>query len=199
MSKKQKPVTPNIRIERIKKLMEEQDVNNLDLASKVGVTDVTISRWLNYYNEPTPENLKRIADALNTTTDYLNGYPGAYKSKADKEQEDNEYFLVFGEELAFDDPEEESRIKNQRRRRIVRNGFFLREIGYSYRENPGKDFGPPFCTLQDQHGKEYDFSYEEFEQLMLQIKDAVDFACFKKQKTVRDCGGMQSIDPLERR
>lgn len=199
MPKQQKAANPNIKIERIKELMKEQDINNIDLASKVGVTDVTISRWLNYNNDPSPDNLKRIADALNTTTEYLNGYPGAYKSKADKDQADNDFFLMFGDELAFDDPEEESRIKNQRRRRIVRNGFFLREIGYSYRENPGKDFGPPFCTLQDQHGQEYEFTYEEFHQLLSQIKDAVDYACFKKQKTVRDCGGMKPIDPLERR
>lgn len=199
MPKPPKSDSPNIRIERIKELMKEQNISNIVLAKNVGVDKTAVSRWLNYKNDPTPDNLKRIADALNTTTDYLNGYRGAYKSKTAQERADKEYALMFGEELDVFDSDEESRTRNRKRRRTIRNGFFLREIGYSYRENPSNEFGDPFCTLKDQQGQEYDFSYEEFRQLLAQIKDNVDYACFKKRHTIRDCDCVNPNDPIERR
>ena len=44
-----------------------------DLAEKVGVTEVTISRYANGTREPRHTNLTKIAHVLNTTTDYLAG------------------------------------------------------------------------------------------------------------------------------
>ena len=171
--------------------MTEQGVKNTHLAAEIGVDKVTVSRWLNYHSNPSAENIQRIAEALNTTVGYLNGLRGAYKTKADQEAADADFVSMFGEELLADDPDEEARIKNRRQRRTVRNGFFLREAGYSYRENPAMDCSPIFCTLKDSQGSEYDFTHEEFQQLMTQIKDMVDFACFKNRNVVRDCGGIR--------
>ena len=141
-------------------------------------------------------DLERVAVALNTTTDYLRGIPGGHKSRADKEAADADYQIMFGDELCAEDPT----IGEEKQRRTIRNRFFTADLGYSYHEAPSglSDFGGTFCTLKDQSGQEYSFSFDEFQQLMTQIKDMVDFACFTNRNVVRDCGGIRP-EPQERR
>lgn len=50
---------------RLKKMSQK------DLAEKLRVTEVTVSRWLNGERDPSIETLNRIAEALETTTSYF--------------------------------------------------------------------------------------------------------------------------------
>jgi transcriptional regulator with XRE-family HTH domain len=45
-----------------------------ELAKKIGVSRPQVSRYKNGYDNPSNENLKKIADALDTTVEYLTGY-----------------------------------------------------------------------------------------------------------------------------
>ena len=60
-------------IKRLQSLLDEKDLNQKELAKKVGVTEVTISRYMNGERKPRVEIANKIAAVLNTTTDYLLG------------------------------------------------------------------------------------------------------------------------------
>ena len=53
--------------------MENQGLDSIALAKMVGVSVVTVKRWLNGTYEPRHENLPKIARELNVSTDYLHG------------------------------------------------------------------------------------------------------------------------------
>ena len=186
---------PNITTQRISELMKEQRITQIALSDSLNKSPQTICRWVNGKVNISATDLERVAVALNTTTDYLRGIPGGHKSRADKEAAEADYQVMFGDELCAEDPT----IGEEKQRRTIRNRFFSTDIGYSYHEAPSglSDFGGTFCTLKDQSGHEYSFSFEEFQQLMTQIKDMVDFACFKNRNVVRDCGGIRP-EPQER-
>lgn len=63
----------DIFIKRLQMLLDENNMNQKELAHKVGVTEVTISRYMNGERKPRVEIINKIAEALNTTTDYLLG------------------------------------------------------------------------------------------------------------------------------
>lgn len=63
----------DIFIKRLQKILEEKDMTQRELAKLVGVTEVTISRYLNGERKPRIEIINKIADVLNTPTDYLFG------------------------------------------------------------------------------------------------------------------------------
>ncbi|MBQ9537814.1 MAG: helix-turn-helix transcriptional regulator [Treponema sp.] len=46
-------------------------MSHKDLAEKLGVTEVTVSRWLSGERDPSIETLNRIAEALGTSTSYF--------------------------------------------------------------------------------------------------------------------------------
>ncbi len=52
-------------------LMVEQEISQKDLADRLGVTEATVSRYMNMDRIPKSVLLANIATALNTTTDYL--------------------------------------------------------------------------------------------------------------------------------
>lgn len=56
---------------RIEERLKAKKMSQKDLAEKLGVTEVTVSRWLNGERDPSIETLNRIADALDTTTSYF--------------------------------------------------------------------------------------------------------------------------------
>jgi len=58
---------------KISKLLEDKGVTQRDLAKMVGVTEVTISRYINGIREPKGSILNDIAIALNVSSDYLLG------------------------------------------------------------------------------------------------------------------------------
>ncbi|MCD8391400.1 MAG: helix-turn-helix domain-containing protein [Firmicutes bacterium] len=59
--------------ERITYLRDLRDMKQKDLAETIGVTKATMSKYENNINIPNADILCRIADALNTSADYLVG------------------------------------------------------------------------------------------------------------------------------
>lgn len=59
--------------ERIRELMNEQGLNQVRLAEKVGVKQNTISAWLRNKKEPSITSLWLLADYFNVDIDYLVG------------------------------------------------------------------------------------------------------------------------------
>lgn len=60
-------------IRRLTILMEEKDLTQTELASKIGITNVTISRYLSGERKPRIEIVTKLAEVLGTTVDYLLG------------------------------------------------------------------------------------------------------------------------------
>lgn len=56
---------------KILSLLELRGMKQKELAAKIGVSEVTISRYINEDRVPQPEILVRMAEVLDTTTDYL--------------------------------------------------------------------------------------------------------------------------------
>lgn len=56
---------------RIEERLRAKKMSQKDLAEKLDVTEVTVSRWLSGERDPSIETLNRIADALGTTTSYF--------------------------------------------------------------------------------------------------------------------------------
>lgn len=56
---------------RIESLMVQEKLNQKELANMAGVTESTLSRYINNERQPKAEILANIATALNTTSDYL--------------------------------------------------------------------------------------------------------------------------------
>ncbi len=59
--------------ERIRELMKEQGLNQVQLASKIGVKQNTVSAWLLKKKEPCIHSLWAIADYFQISVDYLIG------------------------------------------------------------------------------------------------------------------------------
>lgn len=59
--------------DRIANLRKELDINQKELATKVGITEASLSRYENNLREPKSEIIVRLAKALETSTDYLLG------------------------------------------------------------------------------------------------------------------------------
>lgn len=58
---------------RLSEILEERDLKQKQLAEKIGVTEVTISRYINAEREPRPGILVNIAKSLDVSVDYLLG------------------------------------------------------------------------------------------------------------------------------
>lgn len=60
-------------IKNLSNLLEEEGITQRELAEKIGVTEVTISRYLSGERNPRIEIVSKIANFFNVTTDYLLG------------------------------------------------------------------------------------------------------------------------------
>ena len=60
-------------INRVKELMEKNQISQKDLAKLSGISESSISRYLSGSKEPRMDILTNIAKALNTTVSYLLG------------------------------------------------------------------------------------------------------------------------------
>ena len=58
---------------RIIETLQKRGMTQKELASRIGVTEAVISRYVSGDRDPKPEVLANIATALNTTSDYLLG------------------------------------------------------------------------------------------------------------------------------
>ena len=59
--------------ERIKYLMDADDISQYSLAKKLGISQSTICNWLNGKKEPSIESLWKLADYFGVSIDYLLG------------------------------------------------------------------------------------------------------------------------------
>lgn len=60
---------------RTETLLKSRGMTQRDLAARLGVSEVTVSRWLNGERNPSVQTLKRLAEILGTTPDDLLGEP----------------------------------------------------------------------------------------------------------------------------
>ena len=58
---------------RITETLQKRGMTQKELASRIGVTEAVVSRYVSGDRDPKPEVLANIATALNTTSDYLLG------------------------------------------------------------------------------------------------------------------------------
>ena len=58
---------------RITETLQKRGMTQKELASRIGVTEAVISRYVSGDREPKPEVLANIATALHTTSDFLLG------------------------------------------------------------------------------------------------------------------------------
>ena len=58
---------------RLQKLLQEKDISQRELSEIIGVTDVTVSRYVRGERVPKADIATKIAQALGTTTDYILG------------------------------------------------------------------------------------------------------------------------------
>lgn len=54
-------------------IMQQKNINTVELGKAIGVSSVSVSRWVNNSANITKENLKKLADYFGTTPDYLSG------------------------------------------------------------------------------------------------------------------------------
>lgn len=60
-------------VERIKYLMEAEDLSQYSLAKKLGISQSTICNWLNGKKEPSIESLWKLADYFGESIDFIVG------------------------------------------------------------------------------------------------------------------------------
>ena len=68
--------------ENLRAIMKDRGISQKWLAEHSGLTEATISRYMNHVNVPSADNVKKIADALGVRADDLLG-----KSAAGEDQE----------------------------------------------------------------------------------------------------------------
>ncbi len=66
-------MTKTVFAQRLTELLKERGVSQKELAELVGVTEASISRYMNSDRIPKAEIIANIATALQTTSDYLLG------------------------------------------------------------------------------------------------------------------------------
>ena len=62
-------------VKRLVELMENADMTQIELANKIGTTNVTISRYMSGERSPRIEIVAEIAKVFNVSIDYLLGLP----------------------------------------------------------------------------------------------------------------------------
>ncbi len=103
---------------KISALRKEKKWSQEDLAKKTGFHDRHVSRWERGLSQPSAEALKKLADALGVTTDYLL-YDNVPKSK--KTQIHDPEFLAQFEEIEKFGEEDKKAIKRILESMIIKN------------------------------------------------------------------------------
>ena len=78
---------------RLQQLRKQQNISQTNLAQKVGISYAQLSRYENKGTQPPAEVLKKIADVLGTTVDFL--VSGDADQKARSMISDNELLQQF--------------------------------------------------------------------------------------------------------
>jgi transcriptional regulator with XRE-family HTH domain len=58
---------------KLKEILEEKNINQSDVAKKLGITRQVISVWATNISDPNVENIRKICKLLNVTSDELLG------------------------------------------------------------------------------------------------------------------------------
>src|SRR5262249_15974572 len=82
--------------DRIKERRKTLKINQQDLSEKTGLAQSQISRYETDDNEPTGEILLLLAEALDTTTDWLLGRSNAVKKNSSLDEEERELIELLG-------------------------------------------------------------------------------------------------------
>lgn len=68
-------------VKRLIELMENANMTQIELADRIGTTNVTISRYMNGERSPRIEIVAEIAKVFNVSVDYLLGLPTSKKNR----------------------------------------------------------------------------------------------------------------------
>lgn len=68
---------------RILNLLEQKNITQRDFAKMLGITEVSVSRYINGKHTPHSDILSKMAETLGTTTDYLLGNDVPERTDAD--------------------------------------------------------------------------------------------------------------------
>lgn len=95
---------------KLQSLLLENKISQRQLATKIGVTEAAVSRYINNLQMPRPDILSEIVTVLNTTTDYLLGkettpYNLKNMEKYNKLIENKRISLLFDKLGELDDEE----------------------------------------------------------------------------------------------
>ena len=71
--------------ERLKELLEKNNMSQRELAEKIGITEVTISRYISAQRIPKATEIAKLADALNCSCDYLLGFQNELTKETEME------------------------------------------------------------------------------------------------------------------
>lgn len=70
--------------ERISFLRDNMEMTQMELAEKIGITPMTLAKYTKDLNEPRSSTISKMAQALNTTADYILGLTTDYSSPGTK-------------------------------------------------------------------------------------------------------------------
>lgn len=66
--------------ERISFLRDNMEMTQMELAEKIGITPMTLAKYTKDLNEPRSSIIAKMAQVLNTTSDYIIGLTDDYTS-----------------------------------------------------------------------------------------------------------------------
>ena len=66
--------------ERISFLRDNMEMTQMELAEKIGITPMTLAKYTKDLNEPRSSTIAKMAQVLNTTSDYIIGLTNDYTS-----------------------------------------------------------------------------------------------------------------------
>lgn len=177
---KPKAYGPGITTQRLSECMKEKRITQVALADTLGKAPQTICRWVNGKTNIGAADLERLAEILDTTTDYLRGHSNIKNRAAQLQFDEQE--AAFMAEFVHEWAGLDEWAKERRRLHRTLNCFFKAVCGYTYAEESSAavDFGgtaPHIFKAQD--GKEFRVSEKDFQTMLQRIREAVDFACLK--------------------
>jgi transcriptional regulator with XRE-family HTH domain len=82
--------------QRILELLEQKDMTQRELAQKLGITEVSVSRYINGTHKPHSDIISKIAECLNVSVDYLLG-----RTSNKNEEELIQKFIIESMETSF--------------------------------------------------------------------------------------------------
>ena len=80
-------------IERVRSLMKEKNMSQKELAEKAGITEASMSKYLSGERTPRVDVIVNLANALETTTDYLLGKDVILTSNEEEFQTVTNHFI----------------------------------------------------------------------------------------------------------